>query len=229
MDSLTNEIINENVPYFIASNQIVQDKRLSLKARGLACYMRSLPNNWKFSYRGLMATTGEGQTAILNALKELIEAGYLERIDGRDEKGYKTSKYILHMSPCVENPSVENPSVENQRTYKINNNKLNNNKESDTHTKKPKGFVPPTVDEVREYCRSEGYTVDAETFVAFYASNHWRDSRDKPVKNWKQRVISWAGGRNKKVEKQPTGFTPKVQLSDNASAEDTTFFDEFLK
>ena len=35
-------------------------------------------------------------------------------------------------------------------------------------------FVPPTDDEVQAYCESRGNNVDAEQFVAFYASKGWK-------------------------------------------------------
>lgn len=85
----------------------------------------------------------------------------------------------------------------------IPNNKPNNKQEREKSPKKAKGFVPPTVDEVREYIVSHGYNVDADVFVAYYAANHWKDAKDLPVKNWKQRVISWVGRDNLKTQTPP--------------------------
>jgi len=39
----------------------------------------------------------------------------------------------------------------------------------------PTKFVPPTAEEVAEYCKEKGYTnVDAEDFVAYYRSQSWK-------------------------------------------------------
>ena len=48
----------------------------------------------------------------------------------------------------------------------IDNSSLDNKKENT----KRKNFIPPTVDEVKEYIDSVGSQVDAESFVAFYES-----------------------------------------------------------
>ena len=53
-----------------------------------------------------------------------------------------------------------------------------------------KRFVPPTVDEVRAYCKERGNKVDAERFVAFYGSKGWKVG-NQPMKDWKQAVITW--------------------------------------
>ena len=53
-----------------------------------------------------------------------------------------------------------------------------------------KKFVPPTVDEVFSYCQQRKNGIDAETFVAFYASKGWKVG-NQPMKDWKQAVITW--------------------------------------
>lgn len=55
--------------------------------------------------------------------------------------------------------------------------------------KKPK-FVPPTVEEVKDYCLERNNGIDAEKFVAFYTSNGWKVGKN-PMVNWKSAVITW--------------------------------------
>ena len=68
-------------------NTHLRDKNLSLKAVGLLSKMLSFNDGWQFSTRGLAALCKEGPDAILSALKELEENGYLVRHRGRDDKG----------------------------------------------------------------------------------------------------------------------------------------------
>lgn len=72
---------------------------------------------------------------------------------------------------------------------------------------KTKKFVPPTLDEVREYCKSRNSSVDPLKFFEYYSVGHWIDSKGKPVKNWKQRIITWEGresnGRGKNQPVSP--------------------------
>ena len=55
---------------------------------------------------------------------------------------------------------------------------------------KPHRFTPPTVDEVRDYCRERGNTVDAGRFVDYYTANGWKVGKN-PMKDWKAAVRTW--------------------------------------
>ena len=56
-------------------------------------------------------------------------------------------------------------------------------------------FVPPTVEEVREYCLERGNNIDPEYFVAFYESKGWMVGKNK-MKNWKMAIITWEKNDN---------------------------------
>lgn len=62
-------------------------------------------------------------------------------------------------------------------------------KEGEKKTAK-KRFTPPTVDEVKEYCKERGNNIDPEQFVAFYESKGWKVGTNT-MKNWKSAVITW--------------------------------------
>ena len=53
-----------------------------------------------------------------------------------------------------------------------------------------KRFKPPTVEEVREYCKERQNNVDAERFVDYYTANDWKVGRNK-MKDWKAAVRTW--------------------------------------
>ena len=53
-----------------------------------------------------------------------------------------------------------------------------------------KRFVPPTVQDVAEYCRGKGYAVNAERFVDYYTANGW-EVGENPMKDWKAAVRTW--------------------------------------
>jgi hypothetical protein len=60
--------------------------------------------------------------------------------------------------------------------------------------KPPRRFTPPTVDEVRAYCRERGNHVDPERFVDFYTAKGWRVG-NQPMKDWKAAVRTWERNR----------------------------------
>lgn len=51
-------------------------------------------------------------------------------------------------------------------------------------------FIPPTVEEVSEYCRERGNNVDAQCFVDFYSSKGWYVGKSK-MRDWKASVRTW--------------------------------------
>lgn len=55
----------------------------------------------------------------------------------------------------------------------------------------PKKFVPPTVEEVAEYCTERQNGIDPETFVAWGGSNGWKLSNGNKMQDWKSAIITW--------------------------------------
>lgn len=53
-----------------------------------------------------------------------------------------------------------------------------------------KRFTPPTVDEVKKYCKERKNNVDPERFVDFYSSKGWKVG-NQPMKDWKAAVRTW--------------------------------------
>lgn len=116
--------VNKNRGYTVMANFHLRDKNLSLKAVGLLSKMLSFNDGWQFSTRGLSAICKEGPDAILSALRELENYGYLVRHQARDEKGrmsgmvfeiYEKPQEVL---PEAGNPYTENPDADNPVTEK---------------------------------------------------------------------------------------------------------------
>lgn len=64
---------------------------------------------------------------------------------------------------------------------------------------KNKKFSPPSLQEVRDFCREKGYTFDPDSFHAYYESNGWRVGRN-PMKSWKAACVTWQ--RNERPRQQ---------------------------
>lgn len=66
--------------------------------------------------------------------------------------------------------------------------------------KKRRGkFTPPSIIEVQARINEKGYTVNAESFVAFYESKGWMVGKNK-MKKWKSALVTWQN-REQKNEK----------------------------
>ena len=114
--------IQKNKNFSIVSNEILRDKRLSLRARGLLVFCLSLADSWEYSIKGLATATGESEGKISLCLKELEKYGYLTRERTRNAKGQMDgTNYTLWEEPRVakpqepnpEKPNVEKPILEN--------------------------------------------------------------------------------------------------------------------
>lgn len=53
-----------------------------------------------------------------------------------------------------------------------------------------KKFIPPTVEEIRQYCSERNNNVDAQAFIDFYDSKGWFIGKNK-MKDWKAAVRTW--------------------------------------
>jgi hypothetical protein len=51
--------------------------------------------------------------------------------------------------------------------------------------------VPPTTQQVKEYCQERANGIDAEYFVDYYATRGWRLSNGKQVADWRACVRTW--------------------------------------
>ena len=63
---------------------------------------------------------------------------------------------------------------------------------------KKEEFVPPTLEEVTNYGKERNSCVDPKLFFEFFDAGNWIDSRGSPVRNWKQKFITW---ERKEVER----------------------------
>lgn len=129
--------INKSKDYVTMSNYHFKEKDMSLKAKGLLSEMLSLPDNWDYSIRGLVAINKENESSIKSTLEELKKFGYLkitkllpnQTKSGRIEYIYDIfEKKQEGKKQGVENLGVEFLEVENQVQYNINNKILNNKK-----------------------------------------------------------------------------------------------------
>ena len=82
--------------------------------------------------------------------------------------------------------------------------------------KKKRRFTPPTLEQVKAYAKEANLNVDCDKFYTYFTTpddsgRTWIDSKGNPVKNWKQKLITWAG------REKPS--RPKSQTFDNYKSE----------
>jgi hypothetical protein len=93
---------------------LLTDERLSFRARGLAAFLLSKPDAWRIDARALARTATEGRDAILKALGELRDAGYLVTRRGQAEDGRWWTESVLYEDPADAATDSENPQASPQ-------------------------------------------------------------------------------------------------------------------
>ena len=88
--------------------EVAQDRRLSLKARGLFLLLQSLPETWQYTISGLATLAGTGKDQIRSGLAELLKVGYLVKEQAHDEGGkFAGNIFVLQEeAPLSENPTT---------------------------------------------------------------------------------------------------------------------------
>lgn len=69
------------------SNFVLNDLRLTWRAKGLWAFMMSLPDDWDYSVRGLATRAKDGRDSVTSGLNELKKYGYLTVGYVRDDHG----------------------------------------------------------------------------------------------------------------------------------------------
>lgn len=98
---------NRENPFVQLNRHAIWDKNLSLKAVGLWARCMAQPDDWTFCIKELVSRCKEGRESVGNAMKELIEAGYVLRIDyqERGKKGRYTTygtEYVFFEFPATQ-------------------------------------------------------------------------------------------------------------------------------
>ena len=84
-------------------------------------------------------------------------------------------------------PTDNQQSTNNQPHLK---NVKNVKNAKNVENKKNNIFIPPTLEDVKNYCKERGKGVDAEKWMAHYESNGWMVGRCK-MKDWRAAVRTW--------------------------------------
>lgn len=96
--------------FVMVRNAVARDERLSFRARGLLVAILSRPDNWSISAENLAREGSESVGVIYKTLKELQDAGYVQRRRVRNELGQVRTETLVFDEPTSEKPSDGKPS-----------------------------------------------------------------------------------------------------------------------
>ena len=120
-----------HINYTIIKNETLRNRSLSFRARGIHAYLLSMPDNWRTSALEMSRQGQEGRDAILKALQELEDAGFVKRTKSQDARGRWHSEMIVFDECCLtrvemlwktrgqlKTPTPEKPNSVDQALYK---------------------------------------------------------------------------------------------------------------
>jgi len=130
--------IEKTKNYTVMSNHHLKNRNISLKAKGLLSVMLSLPDEWNYTLKGLAHICKEGIDSVRTAIKELEDAGYVQRNRLRNDKGkFSDIEYVIYENPMktsekqpkLENPILVKPNLDkpmSEKTMQLNKEKMFN-------------------------------------------------------------------------------------------------------
>ena len=145
---------------------------------------------------------------VFNILKQRFdedEAAYQGKIAKRSEAGQKGGRPKAEESKQKQTEAKKanaffdkqkNPESESEYESVTDKDKKKKNRDAP--------FVPPTIEEVREYCRTRSNKVDPEQFVSYYGSQKWKKANGLPISDWKAAVRTWETREAKKTARSGT-------------------------
>lgn len=230
--------------FTVIDNAIFKDYTLSFKSKGLLCQMLSLPDGWEWSVEGLAKLSSDGISAVRSALDELEQAGYFRRQQIRKGNKIAGVEYIISETKMCEKLISENLISENliseklisenqpQLNTKESNTDLLNTKESNTHTgKRPRRAkntdlnntpsLRPSIEDIEAYIEEKNLDVNGKTFFDFFDASDWIDSKGNPVRNWKQKLITWSNNDTRRSNKERKGVRGTVREGKGSVRNDT--------
>lgn len=128
--------------FYTLDKRISEDKRLGWAARGLLIYLLGKPDNWKVSTQALINETSDansrsGRDAVYAMLNELVEAGYVTRIQQKAGGGkFAQVDYLVSEVPHGTEVKAGSPDPAKPEAAKP---------EAAPHTGSPEAAKPETV------------------------------------------------------------------------------------
>lgn len=120
----------------------------------------------------------------------------------RYENGKKGGKPKSNQTITKAEPSDNQTITKAEPNVNVNDNVNVNANDKEIGDKRTKRFIPPTINQVQDYCAEKGYDIDCERFVDFYESKGWMVGKNK-MKDWKASVRTWT--RSQRLEMTAKG------------------------
>ena len=122
----------------------------------------------------------------------LQKVGWLDGESGQ----FSMPNYTRHNGQTAKKRALSQDRMQRKRYARsVTKSEPEKRREESISTTNTKRFVPPTVEQVREYCDARGNRIDPAAFVDHYTANGWMRGKNK-LKDWKAAVRTWEKNQN---------------------------------
>lgn len=92
-------------PYVQIDKTVLNDERLSWKAKGLMAFLLSKPDDWEINIANLIKQSKDGKESVYSTITELIQYGYIVRNTTRNRGRFARIEYLIFEVPQLGQPS----------------------------------------------------------------------------------------------------------------------------
>lgn len=113
------KLAKQKIPFTQVANAVIDDEKLSWKAKGLFAYLFSKPEGWDFAGKRIAKDSCDGSKSTYSGLKELEVNGYIERKklgNGRIVYSLKYTEPITQKGDLDIEPDVQNGKQPKRQT-----------------------------------------------------------------------------------------------------------------
>ena len=170
------------------------------KLEAMFSYTKDIDNNNNYSINGYAKLWQWSRNKVRKFLKEVrTPEGHLK---DTSRTGQGQALHFINKDLWIQKDKAGTSKGQDKDTLKdstINPNPNPNPKKENKKKYTKKNFVPPTLEEVRNYFKEKGYSVyAADKAFEYYSIANWHDSKGNKVKNWKQKMmVVWFKDENK--------------------------------
>ena len=114
-------LVKKSSNFTTINNEFIFNKDMSLKAKGLLCHLLALPESWDLYIEEVEKWHKDKKDSIYSGFKELMNLGYVKRIQKREAGKFKGFDYIVFEKPKrdlsetvlseTENPQLLNTDI----------------------------------------------------------------------------------------------------------------------
>jgi hypothetical protein len=111
-------------PYAQIDKTVLNDTRLSWKAKGLLAFLLSKPDTWEINIKNLIKQAKDGKEAVYSGINELITFGYIVRTESRNKGRFAQIVYLIYERPQLVSDTNSTGFIEESGTVQQNPSKI---------------------------------------------------------------------------------------------------------